>query len=432
MVQAARADKLPPFDREAEEAVIASALVDPEQVPAIAEIVRPADFFRESNRWCWQAILDVYGRGEGVNQIIVAHELARAGKLEEIGGAACLSRLITELPTSVGAEHYAGLVKRDSTHRKLITVAGQIAKMGYQASADVDGVFSQAVALLESAHAGANMNGARAGTEIMAEWFESPELPNRGVVPPWLRLQRFLPVLRNGKLYVLAGYTSRGKSSMALHLMRETALAGHRVLLESLEMDTEQVRAKLIASEAGVDSKKVERGAAALADDEQRRALEAAARLADAPWWVDDHSRSIGDIEFRAKAHKARHGCDLLIMDHLQEMTTSTPRLNATERTSELCERARGLAADLDVPLLLISQLRRDAERGYRRPELSDLRQSGRIEEAAEAVLLLYDESPRPVSEAHSVDVIVAKNRMGETGTCRMTFWPAWCRFTDE
>jgi len=428
VVEVARADKLPPFDREAEEAVIASALVDPEQVPAIAEIVQPADFFRESNMWCWQAVLDVYGRGEGVNQITVAHQIVRAGKLEEIGGAAYLSRLVTELPTSVGAEHYARLVRRDSSYRKLVTAAGQIAKMGYEAPADLDDVFSRAVALLESAHAGASVEGARAAADIMAAWFESPELPNRGVLLPWLGLQRFLPVLRNGK----PGYTSRGKSSWAHYLIRETALAGHRVLLVSPEMDLEQVRAKLIASEAGVDSKKVERGATALDEDEQRRAMGAAARLADASWWVDDRTRSIQDIEFRVKAHKARHGCELLIIDHLQEVGTTTPRLNATEKTSEVCERARELAAAIDAPVLLISQLRRDSERGHHRPTLADLRQSGRIEEAAEAVLLLYDESPTPVSGAHLVEVIVAKNRMGETGTCRMKFWPAWCRFTDE
>lgn len=205
-----------------------------------------------------------------------------------------------------------------------------------------------------------------------------------------------------------------------------------KALLVSLEMDVEQVAARLIASEAGVDSRKVELGLVALSEEEQAKVNEAVGRLAAAPLWVDDRSRQIQDIEARSKAHQMRHGCELVVIDHLQEMTTATPRLNATERTSELCERARELAAALGVPVLLISQLRRDAERGCRRPQLSDLRQSGRIEEAAETVLLLYDEAPAPVSTAHPVEVIVAKNRMGETGTCRMTFWPAFCRFTDE
>ncbi len=431
--EAASKDKLPPHDTEAEEAIIASALVDPRQVPALAEIIRPEDFFRDKNSWCWQAVLDVYGRGAVVSQITVGHHLARADKLEEIGGAAYLSRLVTDLPTSVAADHYAALVKRDSTYRKLITAAGQIAKIAYKAEPDVDEAFSHSLALLQAAHVGANTQGLRSGAEILAEFYEHPNVPSRGIIVPWLNLQKFLPVLRNGKLYVLAGHTSRGKTSMALHLMRETVLAGHRVALVSLEMDREQVRAKLLASQAEVDSRKVEQGDASLSPEEQQRVKNAEGRLGNELWWVDDRARAVQDIEFRLKAHKARHGCELLIVDHLQEVSTTTPRLNATERTSEVCERFRELAANMEVPLLLISQLRRDVEgRGNHRPNLSDLRQSGRIEEAAEAVIFLYDESPRPVSEAHSVEVIVDKNRMGETGMARMTFWPSICRFTDE
>lgn len=425
-------EKLPPFDGEAEASVVAAALVDPDQVPLLAAEVQVAYFYRERNGWCWQAILDLRRRGEAVNQITVAHELSRAGKLEEVGGAAYLSQLVADLPTSVGAASYARIVKRDATYRALIQTGGAIVREAYQGGPDEREVLLRSLSMLQQVHAGANTDGLRPASAILAGWLERPELPKRGIIPPWPKLQKFLPVLRDGKLYVIAGYTSRGKTSMALHLMRETVLAGHKVLLVSLEMDVEQVAARLIASEAGVDSRKVELGLVALHDREQMRVNDALGRLAAAPWWVDDRSRQIQDIEARAQAHQMRHGCELVIIDHLQEMTTATARLNATERTSELCERARGLAAALDVPLLLISQLRRDAERGCHRPTLPDLRQSGRIEEAAEAVMLLHDESPAPVSTAHPVEVIVAKNRMGETGTCRMTFWPAWCRFTDD
>lgn len=322
-------------------------------------IVQPTDFFREKNGWCWEAILDLHRRGEAVNQITVAHDLVRAGKLEELGGATYLSQLIGDLPTSLVAEQCARLVKRDSTYRALIQVAGEIARMAFEGGPDEAELLSRSLSLLQAVHAGADTDAVRPGVEILANWFERLALPSRGIIPPWGKLQKFLPDLRNGKFYILAGYTSWGKTSMAIHLMRETVLAGRMVLLVSLEMDYEQVGTRMIASAVDVDSRRVERGSPALQEEEERKARAAVDRLAAASWWVDDRSRSVQDIELRAKAHQMRHGCELLVIDHLQEVGTTTPRLDATEKTSEVCERIRELAASLDVPVLLLSQLRR-------------------------------------------------------------------------
>lgn len=425
-------EKLPPHDTDAEEAVIATAMVDPEMTPLMLRIVQPADFFREQNRWIWQAVATLTQRdgATSVNQITVANELSRLGKLKDAGGAAYLSRLVTTLPTSVAGEHYARLVRDAGGRRRMIGAASHIVRLAYDAE-DVTALMGEAMTLIESVARDSIKQGAVSVRQLMHELADQPPVHQDGVVTDWIALNEILGSLRRGSLYILAARPSHGKSSFALSLLRDVLTKGQRrALLFSLEMSRDQVASRLTAATARVPSQRIEERV--MDENDQRRVTFAQGRLGDSDGWLNDRARSLSQIEIEAKAHSIKHGLDIVIVDYLQLVEVGGKR-NRTEEVSLISRRLKTMAMDMDIPILALSQLSRAIEtRSDSRPMLSDLRESGSIEQDADAVIFLYDGQKRPDSKQHQVEVIVAKNRMGRVGSVKMTFNPSTASFLAE
>ena len=231
VVETGRAEKLPPHDIEAEEAVIASLLVDPDAIYKVAPKLKSEDFFREKNAWVYEACRALWDRNESLNQITVAHELSRAGRLENVGGAACLSRLIADLPTSVGVEHYAGIVQRDASYRRLITVAGQIAGLAYQGGPDVGDVLAKAETLVAAVRQGETVRDFVHIRELLQGYLDASETgaaataaQTRAITTGFMDLDTLLGGLKRGDLVIVAARPSLGKTSLVLNFARNAAM----------------------------------------------------------------------------------------------------------------------------------------------------------------------------------------------------------------
>jgi replicative DNA helicase len=450
----ARGEKLPPHDIEAEEAVIASILVDPEAIFKVAPKLNAGDFFREKNGWVYDACRALWDRSESINQITVSHELARRGKLEDVGGAAYLSRLVTELPTSIGVEHYAAIVQRDALYRKLISASGQIAAIAYQGGPDVGEVLARAETLVAGVRQGEALRDFVHIRELLAGYLEASgkttgaiAAETRAITTGFTDLDTMLsPGLKRGDLVIVAARPSLGKTSLVLNFAKNAAERQQAtVAFFSIEMAAEQLVQRLVAMESGVDSSRLAFGQHS--DRDERRITQALGTLADLPVFFDD-SASLAVSEMRAKARRLQmeRGLDLIVVDYLQLMHSGMRTENRVQEVSYLSRALKQMARDLDVPVVACSQLSRAAEmRANNIPQLSDLRESGSIEQDADVVMFIYREDKyisrdqwAQKNEGKSRDypagiaqVIIAKHRNGQTGPIHLRFRDKVARFED-
>jgi len=435
-------ERLPPHNIEAEEAVIGSLLVDPEAILKTATFLKPEAFYREKNQWLYDACFSLYERNEAINQITVAQELARQGKLEEVGGVAYLSHLVSVLPTSVHAEYYAQIVHRLSVMRRLISAAGQIAAIGYEAGPDVDVALNRAEDILFKLRRGESPRDFVHIRRVLEQYFEESgfvappvERHPTHVLTGFVALDELLGGLQRSDMIVLGARPSLGKSSLALSIARNAAIEqGATVAIFSLEMAKEQLVQRLLSSEAEVDSKRVRLGR--YTEAEEKRIMEAAGVLSEAPIYIDD-SPALRVVEMRSKARRLYYerGIDLIIVDYLTLMRVDGRVESKVQEISEISRSLKALARELDTPVLAVSQLSRAVElRTPHIPSLSDLRESGSIEQDADVVLFIYrddvyytkdewdrrnPDKPYPKGIAN---IIVAKHRNGPTGQRNLRF----------
>lgn len=443
-------EKLPPHDTDAEEAVIGSLLIDPETIFRVGSFLKGEDFFRETNRLTYEACLSLYERNEVIDQISLGQELARQGKLENVGGAAYLSHLASIVPTSIHIEYYAQIVHRLAMMRRLISAAGQIAAIGYEAGPDVDAALNKAEDILFRLHHGESRRDFVPIRDVLYQYFEESGLavpPRGGYLPHVLTgfpmLDEFLGGLQRSDMIILAARPSLGKSSLALSIARNAAIEqGAHVAIFSLEMAKEQLAQRLLASEAEVDSKQVRLGL--FNTIEEKRIMDAAGVLSETPIYVDD-SPLLKVVEMRSKARRLYYekGIDLIIVDYLQ-LIRGDGRENRVQEMSEISRSVKALARELDVPVLAVSQLSRAVEsRTEHIPLLSDLRESGSIEQDADVVLFIYrddvyytkDEwdrrNPGKLYPKGIADIIIAKHRNGPLGRPSLRFIEKVAKFTN-
>jgi replicative DNA helicase len=445
-------ERLPPHDTDAEEAVIGSLLIDGTAIYKIAALLEPSDFYTERNSLIYGACLALYQRSENetINQITVAQELDRQGKLAECGGAAYLSHLIAICPTSLDIEDYANIVYRLSVMRQLITAAGQIAGIGYQAEPSVDESLNKAEDILFRLRHGQSQRDLTHIRQVLDTYFEAttPEVEGapRGPLPYVLSgftgLDEFLGGFQRSELIIVGGRPSMGKTSLSLSLARNAAVEqGACVALFSLEMAREPLVWRILASESEVDSRRIRLG---LHNEEQeKRIMDAIGKLSEAPIYIDD-TPQLRVVEMRSKARRLHfeHGIDLIIVDYLQLMQGDRRTDNRVQEVSEISRALKGLARELNVPLLAVSQLSRAPEgRASHEPLLSDLRESGSIEQDADVVLFVYrDEYYYPSKEDWErehpgesypppADIIIAKNRNGPTDRLKLLFKSRMAKF---
>ncbi len=439
-------EKLPPHDIEAEEAVIGSLLVDGDTILEINTFLTPDDFFTQLNKWVYQACVDIHERHEAINQITVAHELARKEKLEEVGGSAYLSQIIAQTPTPFHIKYYADIVHRLSIMRRIISAANKIASIGYAAGPDVEQSISDAENILFKIR-GSQIHGDLVPLHsVLTRYFEETELvpfkddtgqakeEKSYISTGFAALDSVIIGMQRSALIVLAARPSIGKTSLALTIARNAALNQNAcVAMFSLEMSQEEVAQRLLSGESNISSTKVRTGN--FTEEEESKILEVSGILSEAPIYIDD-SPQLRVVDIRSKARRLHfeHPIDLIIVDYLQLIRGETRIENRVQELSEITRSLKALSKELNVPVLAVSQLSRAVElRISHKPQLSDLRDSGSIEQDADIVIFIHrderyfseEEWAQHSSEPYPrgiADIIVAKNRNGPIGDVQLRF----------
>lgn len=445
------AEKLPPHDLDAEEAVIGSLLIDGTTIYKIADFLQAPDFYYEQNQWLYGACLSLYQRDEAINQITLAQELTRQGKMEACGGTAHLSHLISVCPTSLDIEHYAQIVYRLSIMRRLIGAGEQITAIGYEASPDVEATLGRAEGVLFKLRRGQGARDLVHIREVLDKYFEvtteegHPEKPLPYVPSGFAGLDEFLGGFQRSDLVIIAGRPSMGKTSLALNIARNAAVEKKAcVALFSLEMARDSLVLRLLSSESGVNSRQVRFGLHT--EDEERRVMEATGILSESSIYIDD-TPMLRMAEMRSKALRLNfdRGIDLIIVDYLQLMQGEGVRgENRVQEISYISRALKGLSRELNVPVLAVSQLSRAVEwRASHVPQLSDLRESGSIEQDADVVLFIYRDEyyhteeewmnlhPDKEYPRGEADIIIAKHRNGPTGQVKLRFQHNLAKFNN-
>jgi replicative DNA helicase len=442
-------EKLPPHDLDAEEAVLGSLLIDGAAIYRITgQLAEPDYFFDERHQWLYGACLELNKRDEAINQITVAQELDRQDKLDRCGGSAYLSHLVSMVPTSLDIEYYAQIVYRLSISRRLIDAARRIETIGYDVDPDVDLSLNRAEDVLFGLRHGQTSGDFVHIRTVLDQFLESPLTSedeqhslNAGQVKThFAGLDELLGGFHPSDLIVLAGRPSMGKTSFVLNLARNAAVEqGASVAMFSLEMSQESQVMRLLASEAGVNMGHVRLGLHTEA--EEKRIMDATGILSEAPIYINDNPRlRVGELRSRARRLYYEHGLDMIIIDHLGLMDGQMR--DRVQEISYISRSLKAVARELKIPVIAISQLSRASEwRTSHRPQLSDLRDSGSIEQDADVVMFIYrDEYYYKREEWDSqfpdkdypeglADIIIAKHRNGPVGTVSLRYNTRFSKF---
>lgn len=441
-------DRVPPHDDAAEEAVLGSILVDSGSFVHVAPVLKPEDFYRERNRWSYEACLAIFQRGEPITQISVSHELEMLGRLETTGGAAFLSHLVASVPTSVYIEHYALIVSRSATMRNLISAATEIAALGYQQDADLESSLGQAEELLFKIRSGRENRDFVPLRSILDKYLEDSSTSDQDsglnlgpISTGFIDLDTVLGGLQRSDLVIIAARPSMGKSTLALNISQHAASNGFKVGIFSLEMSAEQMAMRLLSSEAQVDSHSIRINL--MSEAEQQRVINAVGGLSDLPIFVDDTPiQSIIEVRSKARRLHLEQRVDLIVVDYLQLMQGGSRSDNRVQEMSDISRALKGLARDLNVPLIALSQLSRAVEqRPSHRPQLSDLRDSGSIEQDADVVAFIYRDdmylneddwervNPMEPYPKNIAELMIAKHRNGPLKNMHLYFRDQFSRF---
>lgn len=431
VTETSRMERLPPQNVEAEEAVLGALLIDPDAIIRLTTILRPDDFYREKNGWIYDAILALHERREAVDFLTVCDEMERRDQLDEVGGPAFISALVNAVPTSIHAEYYARIVERTAIRRRLIDAAGQIAALAYQEADDVDEVVDHAEQILFGVSERRISRELVSIKQVLSEYYDRIEYLTRhrgeifGIPTGFNDIDKLLGGFQRSDMVILAARPSVGKTSLALSIAHNAAKKyRQRVALFSLEMSSEQVVQRLISAETGINSQRLRRGE--IEEDEWGRFAKAASDLSETLIFIDD-TPGISALELRTKARRlhAEVGIDLIVVDYLQLMRGEVRSENRVQEISSISRALKALARELNLPLLALSQLSRGVEsRTDKRPILSDLRESGALEQDADVVIFIYrDEMYNENTERKNIaDIIVAKHRNGPTGSVALYF----------
>lgn len=425
-----------PYNREAEEALIGSVLINPEAYYDVADFLRSEDFYIHRHRWIWDAFSRLQDAHTPLDFLTLSEELERAGCLGELGGPAYLTQLINSTPTSMHAEAYGRIIVETAMRRRMLQAAGDIAKLAYQRNENADWVASQAERTLQAASERWLHRPARPLGEIVSELFDDIEIKSRnpssnqssGIPTGFVDLDRLLGGLHASDVLVVAGRPGMGKTAFSLSIIRHVAqVRQQRVLLFSLEMGAEQIATRLTAQVSGIDSSRIRDGR--LYDQEWPAFAQAISDLADLPIMIDDTS-TLNPLQLLTRCRRVQReqGLDLVVVDYLQLMTAGGRFENRNQEISHISRQLKVLARELNIPVLAAAQLSRAVEqRADKRPMLSDLRESGSIEQDADVVMFLY--RPDPTAGTSQVEVEIAKHRNGPVGAVKLVFNPSLTRF---
>ena len=433
--------KIPPHDLEAEQAIIGSMLTDRDAVISAIEILKEEDFYREDNKAIYTAILNLYNRAEPIDIITVKSELESMGKFEQVGGLEYLAELPEKVPTTANAMKYIKIVEEKSTLRRLIKTANEIIELGYSPTEDVEDIMEGAEKKIFNIMQEKNQKGYAPIKDVLVESFTKlEELYNRkqhitGVPSGFTELDYRTAGFHGSELILIAARPAMGKTAFALNIATNAAVkANVPVAVFSLEMSKEQLVNRILCSESMVDSNKVRTGK--LEEDDWTKLAGTIGPLSEAEIFIDD-TPGINITEIRAKCRKLKleKNIGMVVIDYLQLIQGSNKRGGSREQEiSEISRSLKILAKELDVPVIALSQLSRAAEqRPDHRPMLSDLRESGAIEQDADIVMFLYrDDYYNQDSEKKDIaEIIIAKHRGGSTGTIELLWLGSYTKFVN-
>lgn len=433
-------DRTVPHNVEAEEAVLGSLLIDPEAIFRVSHFLKSDDFYIVKHGWIYDVVLGLHERRQPADFLTVCDELENREQLEEIGGPAYISSLINSVPTSIHVEAYGHIVERTALRRRLISAASQIAGFAYEEDQNVDEVIDRSEAVLFSISQRRVSRDLVPIKQVLADYYDRIAYLYEhrgeplGIPTGFIDLDKLLGGLQRSDLIIIAARPGVGKTSMLLAVALTAARKyKQKVAVFSLEMSNEQLVQRLMSSETGIDSQRLRLGD--LQESEWPKFVAAAGRLSDAMLFIDD-TPGISALQLRTKARRlhAEYGLDLIMVDYLQLMSGDFRSENRVQEISYISRALKGLARELNVPVLAASQLSRAVEQRHdKKPILSDLRESGSIEQDADVVMFIYrDEMYNPETEMKNIaDIIVAKHRHGPTGTVQLFFRKHLAQFVD-
>lgn len=435
-----RFDRMPPQDVAAEQSVLGSMLMSKDAIADVVELLRGADFYRPAHETIYDAILELYSRSEPADPLTTKAVLERRGELAKIGGATYLADLMSTVPSAANAGYYAEIVREKSVLRRLVEAGTRITQIGYAADGEVDAVVDRAQAEIYAVTDRRATEDYHPLTEIMEATLDEIEAIGArdgqmiGVPTGFTDMDALTNGLHAGQMVIVAARPGQGKSALALDLARAASIKnGMASVIFSLEMSRTEITMRLLSAEARVPMHHMRQGT--MTDDDWARLARRMGEVSGAPMYIDD-SPNMTMMEIRAKARrlKQRHDLRLIVVDYLQLMTSGKRVESRQVEVSEFSRSLKLLAKELGVPVVALAQLNRGPEqRTDKRPMVSDLRESGSLEQDADMVILLHrdDAYERESARPGEADLIVAKHRNGPTATVTVAFQGHYSRFVD-
>jgi replicative DNA helicase len=432
-VRRARPERVPPNNVEAEESVIGSMMLSGEAIAAVVEVVKAPDFYRPAHQQIFEAVLSIYARGEPVDAITTVEELKRRGALDEVGGALAVYNLVESVPTPASAAYYARIVADNALLRRLIEASSRIMATAYaipddpKKAADEAETLIYAVARQNEKEEVVRMRDLVDDSLVQLEHIQQRDSAFAGVPTGFHDLDELLSGLQAGNLIIIAARPGVGKSSLVTNLARNVAMGDHLHAGAPVEIGM-----RLLCAESKVPWDKIR--AARVAAEDWTHIVEAAEVLHEAPLFiVDSGNVSIVDIRAKARRLKSKGGLGLIIVDYLQLMSGHMRTESRQQEVAEISRSLKLLAKELEIPIVAVSQLNRNPEtRADKRPQLSDLRESGSLEQDADIVVFIHrDDASEDLAKKNVADIIVAKHRNGPTATVQLAFQPHLTRFVN-
>lgn len=434
-------EKIPPQNLDAEQSVLGAMLIDHEAVVKAIETLRPQDFYRDANAHIYEAIVNLFDRSEAVDLITLSEELRQSGLLDQVGGVSYVAGLANSVPTSANVEYYARIVQEKSLLRSLISASTRIAQMGYEGDEEIESLLDKAEQMIFEVSQRKTNSGFVPLKTILMQTFERIEFLYQskggitGVPSGFTNLDKLTSGFQNSDLIIVAARPSMGKTSLCLNIAQHASVRKKLpVALFSLEMSREQLVTRMLCGEAMVDQQKVRTGK--LSDEDWQKLTQAAGPLSQAPLFIDD-SPGVSVVEMRAKCRrlKSEHGLSLVVIDYLQLMQGSRRSENRQQEISDISRSLKALARELQIPVIALSQLSRAVEqRQEKKPMMSDLRESGSLEQDADLVMFIYRDEYYKQEESEKrgiAEIIVAKQRNGPTGSVELAFLKEYTKFVN-
>jgi replicative DNA helicase len=427
-----------PHSREAEEAVVGAVLINPEVYYDVAQFLQADDFYIHRHKWIWEAFTSLHEQRIPIDLLTLAEELDRKGQLAEVGGPAYLTALVNQVPSSLNAESYGRIVEGHSVRRKMINAANSIASLAYNEDSTVAQVMDEAEKAVFNVSERRLKHDLQPISAVLSDYYDRiDDLAKRpdeifGVPTGFLDLDKLLSGLQPSDLLIIAGRPGQGKTGFLLSAARNAALIHKKhVAIFSLEMSNEQVVQRLIAQETGIDSQRLRTGK--LEDAEWPLFTHAVEVMSDTHIFLDD-TPAITPLQLRTKCRRLHleHHLDLILVDYLQLMGGDTRSENRVQEVSYISRNLKVLARELNVPVLAAAQLSRAVEqRSDKRPVLSDLRESGSLEQDSDIVMFIYrpDQYEKDTAKQNLAEIIVAKHRNGPVGSVELVFRSSLAKF---